>query len=130
MHLRIATTRDLPRLTQITITSLIDDKSCEYMWPHRLEYPEDNVFWWQLRLERHLYDKRTMFLVVEIDHAEEETAAENTIGPASKIMLMKFGSEQEGITQPKKDSQPRTHGSTYWTVSQVSLYTSSEPVVP
>ena len=50
--------------------------------------------------------------------------------PASKIMLMEFGSEQEGIRQPKKDSQPRIHGSTYWTVSQVSLYTSSEPVVP
>jgi hypothetical protein len=56
------------------------------MFPHRFEYPEDNVFWWQLRLERHLYDKKTVFLVVEIDHEEEETAVENTIGPASKII--------------------------------------------
>ena len=94
MHLRIATTRDLPRLTQITITSLIDDKSCEYMWPHRLEYPEDNVFWWQLRLERHLYDKRTMFLVVEIDHAEEETATENTIGLRQRLCLWNLGANR------------------------------------
>jgi hypothetical protein len=56
------------------------------MFPHRFEYLEDNVFWWQLRLERHLYDKKTVFIVVEIDHEEEETAVENTVGPASKLI--------------------------------------------
>jgi hypothetical protein len=86
MHLRTATTRDLPRLTQIAKTSLINDKTCDYMFPHRFEYPEDNVFWWQPRLERHLYDKKTVFLVVGIDHEDEETTVENTVGPASKII--------------------------------------------
>ena len=67
IRLRPATTRDLHRVTEITTTSLIDDLTYDYMWPKRKQYPEDNFFWWQLKLERHLYDKRSVFLVVEIE---------------------------------------------------------------
>ena len=86
MHLRLATTRDITRLTQITTTSLVDDKTYDFMWPHRHEYPTDNDFWWQLKLERHLYDKKAVFLVAEIDRDEEKQGAEKPIGPASTII--------------------------------------------
>jgi hypothetical protein len=82
MRLRLATTRDLHRLTEITTTSLIDDPTYDYMWVKRKEYPEDNFFWWQLKLERHLYDKNSTFLVVEVDGEEDTRGAEKPTGPA------------------------------------------------
>ena len=35
MHIRLATTRDLPRLTWITVTSLVNDPAFDYLWPKR-----------------------------------------------------------------------------------------------
>ena len=67
MHIRLATTRDLHRLAQITVTSLVDDPAFDYMWPKRREFPEDNFFFWQLRLKEWLYDPRQTFLVMVLD---------------------------------------------------------------
>ncbi|KAF1990071.1 hypothetical protein K402DRAFT_371027 [Aulographum hederae CBS 113979] len=87
MHIRPATARDIPRLTDITTTSLVDDKTYDYMWPHRHEYPEDNVFWWQLKIERHLYDKKAVFLVVETDPEDEKAGGtDKATGPASVVI--------------------------------------------
>jgi hypothetical protein len=88
MRVRLATTRDLHRLTEITTSSLIDDPTYDYLNPHRLEYPEDNSTWMRLRLEKHLYDRRSTFLVVELDGSEIEsnTSSLNTRGPASVII--------------------------------------------
>jgi hypothetical protein len=62
MRVRVATTRDLHRLTEITTTSLIDDPTYDYLSPNRLEYPEDNSTWMRLKLEKHLYDRRSTLL--------------------------------------------------------------------
>lgn len=86
MRLRLATTRDLHRLTEITTTSLIDDPTYDYMWPKRKVYPEDNFFWWQLKLERHLYDQNSTVLVAEIDGQEDSKGAEKRPGPAALII--------------------------------------------
>jgi hypothetical protein len=86
MRLRLATTRDLHRLTEITTTSLIDDPTYDYMWVKRKEYPEDNFFWWQLKLERHLYDKKSTFLVVEVDGEKDTRDAEKPTRPAATII--------------------------------------------
>lgn len=85
-RLRLATTRDLHRLTEITTTSLIDDPTYDYMWPKRKVYPEDNFFWWQLKLERHLYDPKSTVLVVEIDGQEDGKDPEKRSGPAAIII--------------------------------------------
>jgi hypothetical protein len=86
MRLRLATTRDLHRLTEITTTSLIDDPTYDYMWPKRKAYPEDNFFWLQLKLERHLYDPKSTFLVVEIDDHEDGRDLVKCSGPAATII--------------------------------------------
>ena len=67
MYIRLATTRDLHRLAQITVTSLIDDPAFDYMWPKRHEFPEDNFFFWQLQLKKWLYDPKQTFLVMVLD---------------------------------------------------------------
>ena len=64
MHIRRATTRDLPRLTQITVTSLVDDPTFDYLYPKRHDFPEDNYYFWQLQLKKWLYDPKKEFLVV------------------------------------------------------------------
>lgn len=76
MRLRIATTRDLHRLTEITTTSLIDDPTYDYLSPRRREFPEDNWTWMRLKLESLLYSKRSTFLVIEIDGDGKEKAPE------------------------------------------------------
>ncbi|KAE8451782.1 hypothetical protein EG329_002622 [Mollisiaceae sp. DMI_Dod_QoI] len=85
---KVATTRDLHRLTEITTGSLIDDPTYDYLNPQRLEFPEDNSTWMRLRLEKHLYDKRSTFLVVELDQSETEgtVSALAGKGPASTII--------------------------------------------
>ena len=80
------------------------------MWRHRFEYPEDNVFWWQLKLERHLYDKKTVFIVIEVDHEEEEAALENTAGLASKIIAYGIWERTGG----KKAAQERFAAKNTW----------------
>jgi hypothetical protein len=91
MHLRLDTTRDLHRLTEITTTY-------DYMCPKRKEYSEYNFFWWQLKLERHLYDKKPIFLVVDLDSEEDNRGAETPRGPASTItsygIWERFGSNK------------------------------------
>ncbi|PMD56197.1 uncharacterized protein K444DRAFT_665856 [Hyaloscypha bicolor E] len=88
MRVRVATTRDLHRLTEITTTSLIDDPTYDYLSPNRLEYPEDNSTWMRLKLEKHLYDRRSTFLVVELDGSEVEgnTSLLKSRGPVSTII--------------------------------------------
>jgi hypothetical protein len=79
MHIRSATTRDLHRLANITVTSLPDDPTFDWMWPHRREYPEDNFFFWQFRLQSLLYDKKFVFIVMVLDDDDEDA------GLASRI---------------------------------------------
>ena len=67
MHIRLATKRDLPRLTWITVTSSVDDPAFDYLWPKRHEFPEDNFSFWQLQLEKWLYDPKTTFLVMVLE---------------------------------------------------------------
>lgn len=69
MFVRLATTRDLHRLAQITTTSLMDDPTFDYTWSKRHEFPKDNFFW-QLTLKECLYDPRQTFLVIVLDAAD------------------------------------------------------------
>ena len=78
MHIRLATTRDLHRLAQITVTSLIDDPAFDYMWPQRDGFPEDNFFFCQLQLKEWLYDSKQTFLVMVSD-AEDSPVGEKRI---------------------------------------------------
>jgi hypothetical protein len=84
---RPATTRDLHRLTVISTTSLIDDATYDYMYPYRGRFPEDNFTWFQLRLQKLLYDKRTTFLVIEID------------GDGSKVESYPYQGEPNGAQE-------------------------------
>jgi hypothetical protein len=84
MHIRLATTRDLHRLAQITITSLIDDPAFDYMWPKRHEYPEDNFFFRQLQLKKWLYDPHQTFLVMVLD-AEDLPIEKANVVPSTII---------------------------------------------
>ena len=72
MKIRLATTRDLCRLTDITVSSLQDDPTYDYMWPHRFKYPDDNSFFWNIHLKEMLYDPRMVFLVVELDDSDAD----------------------------------------------------------
>lgn len=71
MHVRLVTTRDLHSLTEITVSSLQDDPPYDFMWPHLHEYPKDNFFFWQLKLEKLLYDKKTVFIVMVLDAGDK-----------------------------------------------------------
>jgi len=75
MHPRLATTRDLHRLTAITVSSLPDGQAFDYMWPYRHQYPEDNFFFWQLKLQEWLYDKKCTFIVMVLDNDDESPLA-------------------------------------------------------
>ena len=77
MYIRLATTRDLHRLAQITVTSLVDDPAFDYMWPKRHEFPEDNFFFWELQLKKWLYDPKQTFLVMVLE-AEAPPLSEST----------------------------------------------------
>ena len=79
MHIRLATTRDLHRLAQITVTSLIDDPAFDYMWPKRHEYPEDNFFFWQLQLQKWLYDPKQTFLVMVCNADDDPPGVEKSV---------------------------------------------------
>lgn len=67
MHLRPATTRDLHRLTEITVSSLRDDPTFPYTWRYYEQYPEDNYFFWQIQLTKDLYNERYDFMVAVTD---------------------------------------------------------------
>jgi hypothetical protein len=73
MHIRLATTRDLHRLATITVSSLPDGRAFDYMWPYRRQYPEDNFFFWQLKLQEWLYDKKCTFIVMVLDDDDERS---------------------------------------------------------
>jgi len=79
MHLRLATTRDLHRLTAITVSSLPDGQAFDYMWPYRHQYPEDNFFFWQLKLQEWLYDKKCTFIVMVLDNDDESPLATSEV---------------------------------------------------
>ena len=67
MHIRLATTRKLHRLAQITVTSSVEDPAFDYMWPNRYEFPEENFFFWELQLKKWLYDPKHTFLVMVLE---------------------------------------------------------------
>lgn len=81
MHIRLATTRDLHRLAQITVTSLVDDPAFDYMWPKRQEFPEDNFFFWQLQLQQWLYDPKKTFLVMVSDAEDPPIGGKTVLVP-------------------------------------------------
>jgi hypothetical protein len=85
MHIRLATTRDLHRLAAITVSSLPDDPAFDYMWPHRHEYPEDSFFFWQLKLQDWLYDKKFTFIVVVLDAGDKGPDAKDEVVPDTII---------------------------------------------
>ena len=85
MHIRLATTRDLHRLTQITVTSLVDDPAFDYMWPKRHEFPEDNFFFWQLQLKKWLYDPKQTFLVMVLGAQDPPPSEETPVIPDTII---------------------------------------------
>lgn len=77
MHIHLATTRDLHRLAQIKVMSLVDDFAFDYMWPKRDEFPEDNFLFWQIQLKKRLYDPKQMLLVMVLE-AEDPPPSEKT----------------------------------------------------
>ena len=85
MHIRLATTRDLHRLTQITVTSLVDDPAFDYVWSKRHEFPEDNFFFWQLQLKKWLYDPKQTFLVMVLGAQDPPPSEETPVIPHTII---------------------------------------------
>ena len=79
MYIRLATTRDLHRLTTITVSSLPDDPAFDYMWSYRHQYPEDNFIFWQLKLQEWLYDKKCTFIVMVLDNSDESSLATSEV---------------------------------------------------
>src|SRR4051812_35146557 len=71
MHIRPATTRDLHRLTEITVSSLRDDPTFPYVWRYFERYLEDNYYFWQVQLTEDLYNERYDFLVVVTDPSDD-----------------------------------------------------------
>lgn len=98
MHLRVATTRDLHRLAEITTSSLKDDPAFDYMWPKWREFPEDNFFFWQLKLKSWLYDKTTLFIVAVTDAGDPGPKGESEAIPDTIISYCiweRFGNSNE-----------------------------------
>lgn len=62
-----------------------DDPAFDYMWPKWREYPEDNFFFWQLKLQDWLYDKKTLFLVVVTDAGDPGPDGEGEALPGTII---------------------------------------------
>ncbi|KAK0716543.1 hypothetical protein B0T21DRAFT_375086 [Apiosordaria backusii] len=97
MHLRLATTRDLSRISDITISSLQDDPFFDYIWPNRHEFPDDNAFFWNIHLKKLLYDPRMTFLLVELQdgddsdesrsHARSEKHERAAHGPTPRTVI-------------------------------------------
>lgn len=85
IRVREATSRDAHRLTEITVTSLPDDVTFDYMWPHRDEFPEDNFFFWQLNLEKHMHHKSHVFLVAELVPDKEEALEKKPVAAPTII---------------------------------------------
>ena len=85
MHIRLATTRDLHRLAQITVTSLVDDPAFDYLWSNRHEFPEDHFFYWELQLKKWLYDPKLTFLVMVLE-AENPPPSEKTAVMSATII--------------------------------------------
>lgn len=96
MHTRLATIRDLHRLTTITVSSLQDDPAFDYMWRYRHQFPEDNFFFWQLTLERLIYDVKTVFLVMVLDANDTDLKTDDVPDTIiSYIIWVREGTSEE-----------------------------------
>ena len=67
-RLRDGNANDIDRITDITLSALkgAKDDLFLYNFPHCDEYPQDNRYYWRLRLEPAAYEGNTKFLVVEM----------------------------------------------------------------
>ena len=63
MVVRQASLVDLTRITDICLQGLPDDPTFDYLWRYRLQYPDDNSFFWQQRLKTSLFDAKRVVLV-------------------------------------------------------------------
>lgn len=113
MRIRPATTRDLCRLTDITVLSPQDDPAFDYMWPHRFKYQDNNSFFWSIYLKELLYDPRMVFLVVELDDSDADGEKQVPSTVDSYEIWERNGSD--AATQ-KKEPWPRLPGETCLTV--------------
>src|SRR5438552_2109718 len=71
MKVRRANIRDLHALTEITVSSLQDDPTYGYMWPHRQSFPQDNYYFWNLSLKEDLFNEKICFMVAVTDGSDE-----------------------------------------------------------
>jgi hypothetical protein len=58
---------DIARITRVAVDSLPDDPTFDYLWSNRLQYPEDNYFFWQQILKGRLFDPHFTMLVATIN---------------------------------------------------------------
>lgn len=67
-RLRDGTANDIDRITDVTLSAIKGAKESlfAYNFPHCDEYPEDNRYYWKLRLEPAAYKPGAKFLVVEV----------------------------------------------------------------
>lgn len=121
MHIRPATTRDLHRLTDITVTSLRDDPTFPYMWRHYEQYPEDNWFFWQVQLTDDLYNERYNFLVAVTD--ENDDFGEGVINdlPIAYGIWERLGTSQSAKARRRmKNTWENVFDSEFYTIGEIS----------
>ena len=73
-RIRDGDANDIDRITDITLSAMkgAKDGLFLYNFPHCDEYPQDNKYYWRMRLEPTAYEKDTKFLVVEIVGSQDD----------------------------------------------------------
>ena len=88
---RRASPIDLTRITEVCLQGLPDDPTFDYLWRYRLQYPDDNRFFWQQRLKTSLFDAKKVMLVAVLK--ESVNVAPSRDSEEKKLPL---GSHQDG----------------------------------
>ena len=74
---RQASLVDLTRITEVCLQGLPDDPTFDYLWRYRLQYPDDNNFFWQQRLKANLFDAKRVVLVAVMEESANCVAERN-----------------------------------------------------
>jgi hypothetical protein len=67
LSLRAGQLGDLDRIVDITLAATADQALIAYNFPHRVEFPEDNRYYWKVLLRSMFFDPRSAVVVVEAD---------------------------------------------------------------
>lgn len=124
MRVRLATIRDITRITDIVIAGLPDDPTFDYLWRYRHLYPDDNYFFWLQKLKSDLFNPKNTFLVLE--HTEEkDDLREKSRGDAQSSVIVAFAIwERNGQSDIAKSRIRKKNTWLNYTQSNVSCYLS------